>query len=214
MLYDGYAEAFAADVREFHRSAIDPVCTEMARALAALPRGSDYAAINRWERQRIVQMETHRSFALGIGALWERNFRGYLRHSVHIVDDISSSLSKNISGGRWDEVEEAFERVRGFPLSWFPMYDDLVILHKLSSAIRHGDGKAADFLQDKTDGLFLEHDVRTGFFAYFTLGGEGPASINKLDIKAEALRHFTEVVASFWDAIEMLRQSGAGRDKP
>lgn len=209
-MLDAYAEDLAERARDFFTHAIEPTCLSLAKQLDALSQGKTDEAMDARENSRLLQMEVHRSFLLGLGALWERNFRALLRHSAYATDPAKhEDLKKGIDGAGWEGAETAFSEIRGFTLDWFPMRDDLLILHSISSAIRHGDGKSAKALQGLMPGLFLEHDVRTGFHAWFTFAGESPAAINKLDITLELLAHFTEVVASFWDAVEILRRAGA-----
>lgn len=109
---------------------------------------------------------------------------------------------------------KAFERIRGFPLADFPMYEDLQLLQKVASAVRHGTGPAAKWVHDHRPDLFADYDVRSGFFAFFTLGGEEASSVNKLDLPLDQLRIFKDAIVGFWRTFEMLRERYRVQNKP
>lgn len=127
IILDVYASTYAQIVRDLFADAIIPARDDMAARLAMLPAKGTNAQMDRYEQARTVQMELHRSFALGLGALWERNFREHLRQSAYVIGakPLCPKLMAKIDGSGWDGMEQAFEDLRGFPLSWFPMYPTL-----------------------------------------------------------------------------------------
>ncbi len=210
VLFDGYSTGFADTVQTMFRLAIEPSCAAIAAELAAAPRDGTGTAINHWERLRTAQMELHRSFALALGGLWERNFRKHLWHSAAVLleADRTRSLAK-IEKASWKELNIAFEQVRGFPLSWFPMHAELQLLYHLTSAGRHGDGTSARTLYEMDANLFLKEEVTTGWFSWLTLGGDPPSSINRLDISLERLVVFKDAIVDFWLLVRTLQKSSA-----
>jgi len=78
VIYDGYSSGLAEGVRAFFRLAIAPACEAIQAELDATPRGPDDPSHDEWDRLRDTQLELHRSFALVLGAMWERHFRQHL----------------------------------------------------------------------------------------------------------------------------------------
>jgi len=213
ILLDGYLPGWADAVRAFYEVAIRPTCVAVAERLEAKPRRKPNFEMSAWEDERAIQLEVHRSFALSLGALWERNFRRHLMTSASIIGKpLSETLRKRIQGGNWNELCEAFDRVRGFRLEWFPQYENLYLLNLLASAIRHGDGKAAETLSDQRPDLFLQDSVRTGWFAWFNGEYLPGKSVNKLDIPLTVLSELAEAVATFWDTAHALSQASTKRN--
>lgn len=203
---DMRSDRFAQEARSLFDLAIKPSCEEIQRQLDVIDRYADDETLDRWEALRNVQMDLHRTFALGLGALWERAIRENMRAAAYILcKPITSSLMKKVNGGGWSEIEQAFQNIRGFPLSWFPMHSELGTLHKLSSAVRHGDGDAAKALRKADPSLFRHHVVETSFYSYFAYGGYDDAAVRKLDITLDDLHRFAEAVAGFWIWMDHLR---------
>jgi hypothetical protein len=200
----------AEETRAFYSRAIEPTAMAIAEELSALPRRGSDGDMDRWESLRTIQMETHRSFALSLGGLWERAIRENLLHAGYVLaKPVKSKLLSNIQSNGWIGIETAFKRIRGFDLAWFPMHHELLLLNLLSSAIRHGDGPASKKLYDADSSFFLDDVVNTGYYAYFAFGGLEPWAVRKLDVPLERLKQFTEAVAGFWEMIQLLREASA-----
>ncbi|HKX78237.1 MAG TPA: hypothetical protein VJM34_06950 [Novosphingobium sp.] len=213
IILDGSIPEFREITLDFYRHAVDPVCTQIAATVGERPTSNDHAEHHAWERRRTVQMEAHRSFALGIGAMWERNIRELLRQAAAIlVKSIPADLKRDIAGNGFGGIESAFNAIRGFPLNWFDSYDDLRRLALLSSAIRHGDGSSAKQLQAECPDLFHDHGIESSWYAYFAFGGDGPAAVRKLDLTREHLTRFSDAVAGFWNQAEGLVAQGAAKE--
>lgn len=206
VLYDGRSVALAEQARTMLKIAIEPACAAVASELASLIRGPDAMAISRWDALRETELELHRSFALGVGGMWERHFRRHLYHSAAVIGPKSKTFLKSVERGGWDTLESAFEKVRGFPLSEFGSYPDLALLYEVTSAVRHGNGAATERLYVSHPELFSHTPIRN-WHSYLTLGGEPPDSIHALEITTIHLRTFVAAVADFWDAIRELQRT-------
>jgi hypothetical protein len=207
MLFDGHSISFASSAETFFRVAIEPACIAVAAEVDREPRGSTDASIDRWEEARVAQLELHRSMALSLGGLWERNFRSHLWNSVAILDPGNEKRLALTQGGTWHQICRIFEQLRGFPLSRFPTYGDLDLLQVVSSAARHGNGSALSKLYATRQDLFLEDEVTVSWFSYLTLGGEPPDTIRKLEITLPHLRMFKDAIVGFWLTIGELQAS-------
>ena len=210
VLFEGHCLEFAEATKTFFRQAIEPSCQALRPIVGAEPTTSEErtdAKLDGWESLRTAELEMHRSFALALGGMWERHFRQVLWHSTILLPESERAAVRKLSEqGNWDEMCKAFERIRRFPLTDFWMYDDLQLLHRVASAVRHGTGPAAKWVHDRRPDLFADHDVRSGWFAFFTLGGEEAYSVNKLDLPLDQLRIFKDAIVEFWRSIERLRE--------
>jgi len=206
VLFDGHSISFAKVVETMFSGAIQPSCAKLAGRLDVTPRGTSDASIDRWEDVRLAQLELHRSFALALNGLWERNFRQHLWHSAATMHWEDETL-ETIEHGPWPALLNAFEAVRGFSLSVFPTYPQLRLLHLVGNVARHGNGRGTAALYREHPELFLEHDVTSGWFSYFTLGGEPKHSIRRLDISFDQLRAFKDAITEFWMMIAALQAS-------
>ena len=210
LMLDMRATLNASNARDFWSFAIEPTCLSIANRLELQPRGTEGESIDHWENLRCIQMETHRSFALSLGALWERNIRENLRNAAYVLrTPTAESLIKDIDGNGWAGLERAFKSIREFDLAWFPTHRKLYELFLASSAIRHGDGRSAERLYEIDHSYFLDEVEETGFYAYFAYGGYPASAVRKLDIPLERLAEFVNAIADFWLTIDRLRRSSS-----
>jgi hypothetical protein len=200
---DAKAIAHARAIRLIFDKAIEPVARDIALEVAGLGHlGPD--DVDRWKEMRTAQITAHQSFALTIGAMWEREFQTHLLASAReIGGSAASDLATLIKRGRWEGLTEAFSRIHGFSLERFPMYRDLHTLHLICSAVRHGKGRALDTLRQTHSHLFLPEAIITSFWDYF-FESVDPASVSRLDLSLEDLRHFRDAVASYWEAVNRI----------
>jgi len=215
ILADGHFRHHAEAIETFFQAAVEPSCTAIAQQIERLPRKGTNAEMDRWESLRTVQIVTHQSFALSLGASWERGLREQLRHAaVILVKDRSKTFMDGIRTGNLDTLLKAFERVRGFPLDRVPGFDQVSLLYHVSSAVRHGDGKAAQKVYDLQPDLFLPSGVRTGWWAYLAEGGDRAQSVKRLDISLEQLAIFKTATVDFWLFLKSLPRMDVDRPKP
>lgn len=208
VIFDGNCLGFARTAEQLFSLAIEPACIAFAAEVDREPRGETDETIDRWEDARVAQLELHRSMALSLGGLWERNFRRHLWKAAAVLKPGDKAFLRDTQRGGWKEMSHCFEALRGFPLSAFPSSGTLELLHLVSSAARHGDGATLSKLHASHPELFLEHDVTVGFFSYFAHGGEPPDTIRKLEISLDQLRTFATAISEFWLAIRELHAGG------
>lgn len=211
--YDLQNAGRAEGVRTLFQATISPSCTSIAERLQTTTRGPGDDAIRAWDTLLEARLELHKSFALMLGALWERHFRRHLWHSAAVILPGSKSLMTRIERGDWPKLLAAFERVRGFPLSTFPSFPELALLHEIATAVRHGNGPATERLFGLRPDLFTHKPIRS-WSTYFALGGEPPDSIHKLDIPVSMLEGFASAVGDFWDQIIALQKAGKAGSSP
>lgn len=211
VLYDGHSVGLAEGAAELFRLVIEPACRAIASELEQYPRGEDDETIQRWNALRDVQLELHRSFALTLGALWERHFRRHLAYSASVIPTLTPKQLVHVERGSWKETSAAFMAVRKFPLTRFPSHDQLAILYEVTSAVRHGNGRATAGLYASHPHLFSHNPIRS-WFSHSTFGGEPDHSIHKLEITFEQLVDFKTAIVEFWQMIRALQASSQSED--
>jgi hypothetical protein len=206
VLYDGHSIGLAADAETFFRVAVEPSCRAIVSELGATSRGPDNPDFDRWDRLRNTQLELHRSFAMALGGMWERHFRRHLAHSASVIGPKGQPTQRLIEQGDWAKLSSIFEEVRGFSLKKFPSHDQLYLLHRVTSAVRHGNGKSTQVLFGSHPELFAHEPIRC-WFSYATLGGEPDHSIHRLEITLNQLGSFKDAIVNFWQLIRNLQAS-------
>lgn len=206
---DMYASIYADTVETIFRVAIEPSCQAIAAELAACESARDKDKLDRRDALRQVQLDLHRSYALMLGGLWERNFQRHLLDSIHLVDEADrESLRADIKSNNRIKHLGAFATIRGFPFADFSMAADLNLLHLISSAARHGDGRSADKIHQECSRFFISELEPANWLTYFTHSSDGESSAQKLEINFENLTHFKNSVVNFWREIDEMRKNG------
>ncbi len=155
--------------------------------------GTDVSAIFLMSDLAVLKIETGQAFCLSIQSIWERQLRRYVEGCAEVLD--VGDQAKHIKMARapqWEQIEEAFFRVRGIRLSNMPCCAELSMLHLLGNACRHGAGKSMDSLWEKHPELW-PMDSGDGIRP-----GIGPV------ISAELLQNFCESIRDFWDEVEYI----------
>lgn len=199
--YDTLSETYAAGTEALFGHAVEPTASALAALLATTPRGADNASMDRWEDLKLVQLEAHKSFALSLNALWERNFRTHLWHSAALAGWEEPGVTQTGNYAKW------FEDIRGFSLSKFRSYPEIRLLSLVGNAVRHGNGPSTRKLYAADPSLFVDDEVTTGWFSYFAHGGEPEASVRKLYIPIERLEAFKSGIVDFWVTIRALQKA-------
>lgn len=202
--YDLHSKGLADGAETFFSISVEPTCIALAAQLASIPCGPTNEEFDRWDDLRDSQLELHRSFALALGGMWERHFRQHLSHSVIVL--CPGKGNKDVEDAHWPDLLKLFQKARGFPLSAFPCFKELELLHRVSSAVRHGNGPSTESLFETNPELF-GHEPVTDFLKYMTWGGEPDHSIHKLEITLDRLASFKNAVVEFWLTIDVLRMS-------
>ena len=204
-MHDTLSLNYAEAVEVFFERAVRPTCNALNEAIGNTPERGDDPTMDRWENLRLAQLEAHKSFALSLNGLWERNFRQHLWHSAAVIGWREEQLER-VEKAEWEVV---FEEVRGFALSKFSSFAQLQLLHRVGNAVRHGNGPSTRALFRDHPGLFLEHEVTTGWFSYFAHGAEPASSIRRLWITLDQLETFKRAIVEGWMTIRTLQLSAA-----
>jgi len=113
-----------------------------------------------------------------------------------------------------DDWDKCLRKLRGFPMSRFPNYPTLKLLHLVGNAVRHGNGDSTRALYASNPEMLLEHEVTTGWFSYFAHGGEPTDSTRNLEISVEQLEAFKAAIVDFWLAVRALQLSASSDASP
>lgn len=209
-LGDMHAGVHARVADDLFRLAIEPACAAVATELAACNPTDDKDP--EWDRRddlRRAQLEMHRSFTMMLGGLWERNFQRLLADAAFLLaEPEQAGIREKIKAGSWNGLAAAFLAIRGFSLADFPVHAELELLHRVTSAVRHGDGPSADKVRELAPDMFLATAEPMNWFTYFTRGADGDSAVNRLEVTFERLTAFKDAVAGFWLEIDEMRRNG------
>jgi hypothetical protein len=204
---DAYAITHAQIAENIFHFAIEPSCKAISSELAL---AVECEGVEKRDNLRRTQLELHRSFALTLGGLFERNLQRLLLHSVHLTAETKwTRVERQILSGSWQGLSSAFEQIRGFPLEDFSSYQELYLLHRVTSAVRHGDGSSAEKVWELEPSLFLKDVEPTNWHSFFTFGGDGEAAVSKMEIPFDRLVSFKNAVVEFWTEIDEMRTNSS-----
>lgn len=102
----------------------------------------------------------------------------------------------------WSKLDDMFEHLRGFKLSYFRAYDDLDTLQLLANVCRHGDGPSLQRLSVKCPELW------TGPIPPMpgSINGSrpNPFRADNILISLDLLDKLTDAIQSFWNQTEYI----------
>lgn len=204
-LNDGKARPRARSLQFLFDRVIEPACISLAGEIESARQRDD--KLTSWREAREAQIVAHQSFALMMGAMWEREFQDHLLTSAAILRNSEyEALRERILAGRWKGLTDVFTDLRQIPFSAFPMNSALNRLHMVTSAVRHGIGKTAEALYKEDEKLFMREGLITDWFDYFVESVE-PAAVSRLDLSIAHLHDFRDAIVSFWLLIDALSRN-------
>jgi hypothetical protein len=152
-------------------------------------------------------------FLLTIQSMWERSVRNILVACATKLNYSPKSLN-DIRRSPWSEqdknnLEFFFEELIGLPIRDFDSGQDLLLLHVMGSALRHGDGPASKRLFALQPGLW-QHWLAPGANISginYTVPMDAPAhpSVSLITIPEELLRQMMMSVNWFWEDMDYIR---------
>jgi len=162
-------------------------------------------------------VELHQSalegFLLTVQSMWERSVRNILVACATKLNYPAKTLN-DIRRSPWSEqdknnLEGFFQELIGLPIQAFDSGQDLLLLHVLGSALRHGDGPACKRLFALQPGLWqnwLAPGTHVPILNY-TVPLDAPAypSIDLITIPEKLLQQMMMSVNWFWEDMEYIR---------
>lgn len=162
-------------------------------------------------------VELHQSalegFLLTVQSMWERSVRNILVACATKLNYPAKTLN-DIRRSPWSEqdknnLEGFFEDLIGLPIQAFDSGQDLLILHVLGSALRHGDGPACKRLFALQPSLWqnwLPPGTPIPTLNY-TVPVDAPTcpSIDLISIPEKLLRQMMMSVNWFWEDMDYIR---------
>jgi hypothetical protein len=139
-----------ADLHRLYVKVIQPALAEFAPNNANIveePRNIDEF----WDNARMIThdslcYELRRTFALVLGALFERQLRFWLSEKL-------SSKKKNVEKAKWPELV-GFINCVDSSITTNPLMEDLEDLWLVANTVRHGNGSSAEKLLHKKPGFW------------------------------------------------------------
>ena len=152
-------------------------------------------------------------FLLTVQSMWERSVRNILVACATKLNYSAKTLN-DIRRSPWSEqdknnLEGFFEELIGLPIQAFDSGQDLLLLHVLGSALRHGDGPACKRLFTLQPG-FWQNWLAPGThipILNYTVPLDAPVypSIDFITIPEKLLRQMMMSVNWFWEDMDYIR---------
>jgi len=188
---DSQASINAYSMREFREKVIAPALTQLQpipRELIGGTRGS-MVQIARDNSHNSLCYEMRLSFALTIGAAFERNLRLWLSFGLAELRPVIEradrrSLFKHVADMKGPTAALKIESA------------DIIELWELVSTARHGDGPAAIRLRSLNPGLWSHQDIITQV-EYDKAGLRAYA----MRVKDSDIERYLNATIDFWDSV-------------
>jgi len=185
--------------RSFFDDVILPAMDALKEKVDVLSKSENLGDVFAHADAEEILRSTKLAFGLAIQALWERQFRGYLRQCVHDLRR-ESVLIAQVERGTWENLCTLFEDLRDINLKTFPSYSELEILHLFGNACRHGDGPSATRFAKRCPDFWKIYPVPTN------LEGMAPPtrSVDSMDVPIDRLHDFILAIIAFWNDVEYI----------
>lgn len=165
-----------------------------------------------------LHQTTMEGYALAVQSMFERSLRGMLQRAAASIfsKDTQPIWNDRIRRATWsgsgNTLKELFTVLIGFPLRELDPDGDLDLLQELGSAMRHGDGRAAEtihrwcpelWINWLPPGYVLEIDGRR----IIRVRDDAPAhpSIDTISFPRSLLEQMILAILWFWRDIEYMR---------
>jgi hypothetical protein len=157
-------------------------------------------------------------YALAVQSMFERSLRGMLQRAAARIfpKDTQSTRNDRIRRAAWSgtghTLQNLFCTLMEFPLSELDPAGDLDLLQELGSAMRHGDGRAAETIHRWCPELWINwlppgYVLDIDGLPTIRVPDDAPAhpSIEAISFPRDLLEQMTLSVLWFWRDIEYLR---------
>lgn len=156
---DIYLAMHGASVRLFLDEVIIPSVAALNERIKEVESSDDEVTATFLTLDLIeLRSSSLKAFALSIQALWERQFRGFLKGCAQELGKEDGYIEQ-LMRGEWNTLVRQFKELRGIPLSSFYSFNDLCLLQRLGNACRHGDGTSARKLYQTNPEFWLRRAV-------------------------------------------------------
>jgi len=202
----------ALRVRAYYKEVIQPALITLDAQIEAWKGNPDGGAPFVEDDARQLRRATIEAFCLAIQSIWERQLRGYLQ----TCDPLGRS-GIDFHLATWNDLQEAFSRLRGIRMDAFDSFPVLDLLQLVGNACRHGDGPAARALFDRRPEFWPIWEKLIEATWAMPEGGEplvGPAPFGMVEFPAAFLQQATEAIAWFWKDVEYIYLASIARPTP
>lgn len=165
-----------------------------------------------------LHQTTMEGYVLAVQSMFERSLRGMLQRAAARMfpEDTPSAWNDRIRRATWsgdgNTLQKLFRKLMGFPLSELDPDGDLDLLQELGSAMRHGDGRAAENIHRWCPELWVNwlppgYVLDIDGFPLVRVPDDAPAhpSIEAISFPRALLEQMILSVLWFWRDIEYLR---------
>ncbi|MGE8228636.1 hypothetical protein [Stenotrophomonas hibiscicola] len=111
-------------------------------------------------------------------------------------------------GGKSPNLQSLFRDLFGAPMEWFGIHEDLLFLHLLGNALRHGDGDAAIKIHQCAPSLWITWlPPGSAIGGLYTAPPNAPRhpAFDAITLPRVVLEQMMMAVTAFWEDIEFVR---------
>ena len=198
---DVVATPYGRTAREFFGNVVCPAISKLQQDAEKYKASSD--PVDAFYQNDVEDLiaESLKAFCLSLNSIWERQLRSLMEGVARELYDEPAFIAK-CQTLPWGKLDDMFERLRGFKLTYFRAYDDLDTLQLLANVCRHGDGPSLRRLSTKCPDLWPE----VGPTMPGVLGGPELERFraDNILITLDLLERLTQAIQSFWNQTEYI----------
>ncbi len=219
----GLAITHVRSLELYRASVIRPSLTALSDAIEKLEQDGDQTALAFSDLPELFQ-STVEGYLLTVQSMWERGLRAMLIERAQRSsksDSYIQALKRAVwSGGKPLDLLRYFEELMFLPLQSFDTFGDLDLLQLLGSALRHGDGPAAQKLHERCPSLWVHwlppgtHIEAAGFSYIHPVDAPKYPSFAQITIPEALLGQMVQSAIWFWDDVEHMRCNSFKRKHP
>ncbi|WP_341987676.1 hypothetical protein [Azorhizobium sp. AG788] len=195
-----------ADLDRLVRRVIAPALRELAPSDHARPTGEldeeAFFALAEAETHNALCQEARRAFALTIGAAFERHLRLWLAHTA-------LDRRAEVESARFDQILILVREIKHVDVDALPIVNDLRELWELVSALRHGDGHAANRLLLRAPNLW-EHETPEQRVDL----SKNARLVSALQVHTADLDRYIRAIMIFWGEVGATPPWGGSNSSP
>lgn len=180
------------DTHRFYERVVIPALQELTPQLTPSGRSLDEGETSFLELARInthnaLCYEARNSFALSLGAAYERQIRLWLSHTA-------KDRRKEIEKISWPHLEPLILELKNIDIKSLPISNDINELRLIVNCVRHGDGGSVSALERLNPQLW--HHLSSGLRSEYAKHG---LLTHSMRIADKDLARYVAAILTFWE---------------
>ncbi|MBN5032215.1 hypothetical protein JY448_01010 [Stenotrophomonas maltophilia] len=164
-----------------------------------------------------LRQSTIEAFLLATQSMHERALRDLMTGMAGRMAWSKSKLEqiqRCSLGGKGPNLQSFFSDIFDAPMEWFGIHEDLMFLHLLGNALRHGDGDAAIKIHQRAPSLWITWlPPGSTIGGLYTVRPDAPRhpAFDAITLPRVVLEQMMMAVTAFWEDIEFVRCNSFSR---